>query len=75
MLIVTVIVPTFSLFPFQEIPNTDVETHTILLYDAPTPKTNVSQVSGMHLYNEKTKLSANGAPDGLHLHSAVTVIC
>lgn len=54
MLILTVIVHTFSLFPFQEIPNTDVETHTIL--------PNVSQVSGMCLYNEKTKLSANGVP-------------
>jgi len=38
MLTVTIIVPTFSLFPFQEILNTDGETHTILLYDAPAPK-------------------------------------
>ena len=40
MLIVTVIVPSFILFPFQEIPNTDGETCKFLLYDAPTPKTN-----------------------------------
>ena len=36
---------------------------------------NVGQVSEVFLYNEKTKLSANGVPDSLHLHSAVTVIC
>jgi hypothetical protein len=73
MLIVTVIVPTFSLFLFQDIPNTDEETHTILLYNAPTPNKmpNVSQVSGIYLYNEKTKLSANSVPDCLHFHSAV----
>jgi hypothetical protein len=40
MIIVTVKVPSFILFPFLEIPNTDAETRTFLLYDAPTPKMN-----------------------------------
>jgi hypothetical protein len=39
MLNLTAIVPSFILFPFQEIPNTDGETRTFLLYDDPTPKT------------------------------------
>jgi len=35
---------------------------------------NISEDSGVCLYDEKTKLSANSVPDCLHLNSAVTVI-